>query len=168
MTREEVFHNVAERVINGMMLHSELADYYCFLCVPKFADMHEDRYCDESKMYRQICRFCLTTHNRLITAPQFTYESVIPPTWYKYDRFEIDTSTIRNGAKRGFETWVEWEKETKKVYEKMYSELLSMNEIDSAEEVKRLVCDVSEELKTAEKIHLRLKAMDYTISAILQ
>lgn len=156
-------------MLNGMMIHSEFADYYCFLGIKHYADMHEERFCDESKAYRKLCRFYLTTHNKLLSKPVFNYESIIPQSWYKYKRSEVDVNTLRNSVNSGietWETWETWERETKSIYQKMYSALLELNEIDSAAMLKTIIFDVSEELKHAEQKHLRLKAMDYSVAAI--
>lgn len=49
----------------------------------------------------------------------------------------------------------------------MYSELCGLKEIDAANKIKCYICDVSDELKHAEKKLIKLETIDYNINTII-
>ena len=64
--------------------------------------------------------------------------------------------------------WVTWEQETKLLYEDVYAELLSKNEIPFAEFVKSYILDVEEEIVYAKNERLAKASMDFDIVSILE
>lgn len=166
MTVEEIFTTLSNHMVKGLMIHSDYADYYYFLNLCGYGDMHNKHYVSESLSHRNLHKWYITHYNKLIPEERFDYKSVIPESWYKYARKDVGGSTIREAVKDGLTTWVEWERETKKLYEQTYKELMSLDEVSAALFVKDLVCDVTDELCKAEEYHLRKKAMDYSLSDI--
>lgn len=69
--------------------------------------------------------------------------------------------------KAGLEMWIEWEKDTQKLYQELYTELIGLGEIAAAHYVSECICDVTEELKEAECYYLNKKIRDYDISDIM-
>lgn len=49
---------------------------------------------------------------------------------------DVDIATRQNALKTGISTWIDWEKETKSLYESMYKELCDIGEIAAACKVK--------------------------------
>jgi hypothetical protein len=102
--------------------------------------------------------------------PKFEVENpeVIPDSWYRYSRIDVDNNTKKNAVKNGLSMWVEWEKETKSLYEQMWKELMDIGEVASAMKIKELICDVDCELKYAERYQLDKKAVDYSLDVIIE
>ena len=92
---------------------------------------------------------------------------MIPEAWFKYTRSDVDIATRKSSIQAGFEKWVEWEKSTKKLYEQMFKELMAINEVAAAIEVKKYIKDVDEELSKAIQKHLELTAINFNISDII-
>ena len=69
--------------------------------------------------------------------------------------------------KAGLEMWIEWEKDTQKLYQELYTELIELGEIASANYVSECINDVTEELKEAECYYLNKKIRDYDIADIM-
>lgn len=92
---------------------------------------------------------------------------VIPDSWYRYTRQEVDTGTKKSSVKAGVERWVKWEKETKQLYQDMYKELVDIGEIAAAEKIACYICDVDCELKYAERKHLDLESINYDLPTIV-
>ena len=65
--------------------------------------------------------------------------SVIPQSWYRYSRFDVDINTKKNAIQTGINKWVNWERDTKKFYESMYKELINIGEVDAAIMVSKLI-----------------------------
>ena len=79
----------------------------------------------------------------------------------------MDNSTKKGTIKDLMNKWVEWEKSTKQLYQEMRQELTTMGEIAAAIRLDEYICDVSSELHNAEKMLLRLEAINYDLVAIM-
>lgn len=167
MTVEEVYSKLASHMIEGIMIHDQLSVYYDFLQLKGYKRCHEYHYLCENVAYRGLNRYYTNHHNKMIEIGQVPNPEFIPTGWYKYTRMDVDPNTKRNAVKAGLEKWVDWERTTKDLYEKMYIELMNINEVASACKVKELVKDVDQELKVAERKLLDMKAVDFNLSDIL-
>lgn len=167
MTVEEIYSTLAQHMIKGIMMHEQLSNYYDFIGLEGYKRCHEYHYLEETCTYREICRYFINHHNKLIPYANVESPKVIPDSWYRYSRQDVDNSTKRTAVKNGMTMWVDWEKETKKLYEKMYKELMNIDEVASALKIKELICDVDCELKKAERYQLNKKAIDYNLSSII-
>lgn len=168
MELKEIYSKLSEHMINGMMLHDQMANYYDFLGLKGYKRCHEYHFMKETLGYRSLNRYFINHHNMLIPEPRFENESVIPASWYEHTRSDVDMATKKNAVRSGLTKWVEWERDTKKLYEQMYKELLEIDEVASAMKVKQLVCDVDCELKKAERYWLNKEAMGWDMSAIVE
>ena len=168
MATTEVLGQVASRMLKGIMIHSQLADYYGFLGLKGYQRCHTYRYFDESKSYRNISDYCLSHCNKIITEPSFDNPKIIPADWGQYYRQQVTPEIRKNSIKIGFDKWVDWEVETKKTYEQYYMSLLNSNEIATAIEIQKLIEDVTYELTIAVQDKLELEAIDYDITTIIQ
>jgi hypothetical protein len=147
MTVEEIFKNISSHTIKGVMVHEQMSDYYDFLNLHGYKRMHEYHMHCEMKSMRKLHRYFLNHFNRLIEEDVIENPDIIPSSWYRYTRQEVDVNTKRNAVKSGIEKWVAWEEETKDLYEKMYNELLSLGEVAAAKKISCFIHDVDCELK---------------------
>lgn len=168
MTVEEVYSKIASHMVKGMMIHSQMADYYRFLNLDGYACCHEYHFLVESKSYRKMSNKYIKEHNKLIPDIPIDIPHVIPEAWYKHTRQDIDGATVKTGVKNGLDTWVKWERETKELYEEMYRELLDNGEICDTMIVRELLCDVDKELSKAEKYQLNKEFIGYDINTIVE
>ena len=167
MTLEEIYAELSAHMIKGMMIHAQMADYYDFLGLEGYKRCHEYHFMMETCNMRSIHRYFLNHHNKLIKEQRIEDPRVIPDSWYNYKRQDVSTTTKQTGVKNGLTMWVDWERETKKLYERMYKELMDLNEVASAFKIKELICDVDKELKKAERYQLNKEATDYDIKSII-
>lgn len=167
MTLEEIYGKLSAQMIKGMMLHEQLANYYDFLGLKGYKRCHEYHYLQETCAYRGLCRYFINHHNKLIPEMPIENPKVIPESWYKYTRQQVDSATKKNAVKNGLTVWVDWEKETKTLYQNMYKELMELGEVASACKVDELIKDVDCELKKAERYQLSKKAIDYDLGVII-
>ena len=168
MTVEEIYSTIAAHMIKGMMIHDELANYYDFLGLKGYKRCHEYHFLDETCAYRKLCRYYINHHNKLIPYINIDTPTVIPDNWYKHIRQDVDTNTRMGAVRNGLTMWVNWERETKKLYEKMYTELMNIDEVASAHEISKLVESVDCELKKAERYQLNKAAIDYDMTVIIE
>lgn len=167
MTVEEIFSILSEHIVEGLMTHSQLSDYFGFLGLKGYQICHKYHYFEENNNYRKLCDYYLSHYDKIIMEKPFSNPNLIPNSWYQYTRFDVNEATRKTAIQTGFEKWVEWEKQTKDVYEKYYQDLLDLNEIAAAEELKLYIIDVSEELASANQKYLTLIANDFNISDII-
>ena len=166
MTVGEIFSKIAIHMVEGMMLHDQMADYYDFLGLMGFKRMHEYHFLREAADMRGISRYYLNHYNYLVPPQSAKDPGVIPSGWYKYHRKDVDTSTKRQAIRTGMEKWCAWEESTKKMYQDSYSKLCDMGEIAAACKVKELISGVDMELKCADRLHIKLQSVDYDLCTI--
>ena len=167
MAVSEIFTQINTRTIEGLMFHSQLSDYFCFLGLKGFSKCQLYHYYKESNDYRNINSYYLKYCDKLIIPEKIPDPKVIPETWFQYTKKDVNTSTRKNAIQTGYEKWVQWEAETKKFYEKMYKDLIALGEIAIAEDIVKYIQDVNKEHAEAYQEYLELKAIDFDMSIII-
>ena len=167
METSEVFAILKAHMLEGMVFHDEMQRYFKFLGFDGYSKAHRHHYHEETEGYHRLCEYYLDHYNMMIPVREMKRPDVIPGSWYKFDKKEVDVSTKRTGVKEGIQKWVKWEEETKALYEEMAKELIMMEEIASAEMIKCFVMDVDEELSEADKKHIQLETVGYDIGYIM-
>lgn len=167
MAIPEIYSQIAQRMIEGLMTHSQLADYFGFLGLKGYQKCHLYHYFEENNNYKCIANYYLKHHNKLLLDMPFKNPRVIPEDWFQYNRQQVTKEVRRSAISAGIERQVAQEKETKKFYENKITELIQLKDIAGAEEVKKYIVDVDYELAEAEEIYLELFAIDYNISDIV-
>lgn len=167
MIIEEIFAKLKNHMLEGMVFHDQMARYYDFLNLKGYKRCHEYHYFDETLGYRRLCRYFMNHYHMFIPFDDMDNPRVIPESWYKYTRQEVDTGTKKSAVKAGIEKWVKWEHETKDLYQKMYQELMNIGEVAAAEMLACYVKDVNCELKYAERKHIDLESVNYDLPTIV-
>ena len=167
MTLEEIFSEISAHMIKGLMVHDQMARYYCFLNLKSYEECHKNHYLCESKNYSDLnCYFC-SHHEKLIKEKPVSDPKIIPTAWYSYQKRDVDATTKRNAVKTGLEKWIEWEQETLDLYSKMYKELLEIGEVLDAAYILKLIKEVDKELVNATSFYLDKKSCDFNINNII-
>lgn len=167
MNIDEIFNKIVTHMLEGMMMHEQLANYFNFLSLEGYQYCHDYHYLEETISHRDIQKYFLDHYNKLIPESQPNVIQVIPSNWYKYKKENIDIDTKQEGIRKGFLAWNNWEFETKKLYENCYNELINMNEIAAAEVVRSLVVDVDEELAELMKIYFNILAVNFDLTVLV-
>lgn len=152
---EEIFAKLKARMLGGMVFHDEMATYYDFLGMCDMRDEHRMHYAEETKGYHKLCEYYMHHYNKLIPSLPMERPNVIPESWYQYKRTDVDAGTRKNAVRNGARSWIEWESQTKDLYEEMCGELLNDGEIASAFFIAEYVADVDEELAEATSMHIQ-------------
>lgn len=166
MTVSEIFSDVLNNVLEGVMLHEQLTNYFDFLNMHGLKRLHEYHYLDESANMRGLKRYYINHYNMLPPVETVENPNVIPANWYNYRRQQVDSATKKNAIQNGITLWNDWERKSKKVYEKAYSDLCEIGEIAAACKIKELVCDVDGELKNADRLAIKLETIGYDLNTI--
>ena len=167
MTVEEIFKELSAHMIKGVMIHTQLKDYYDFLNLHGYKRCHEYHGRLEMKNLNRLHKYYINHYNKLIPEMPIENPAVIPNDWYAHTRQDVDVNTKRNAVKNATEMWVKWETDTKDLFQRMYQELMTLGEVATANKMACYVCDVDRELKWATRKHLELKTADYNIDFIM-
>ena len=165
---EEVFEKISAHYIKGMMIHDKLANGYDFLNLRGYKRFHEYQFICDTKNYRKINRYYINHHSRLVSEAKFDEPSVIPDSWYRYKREEVDLSTKRSAVETMMQKWIDWERETKSLLESSIKSLYDDGAIADACFLKRFLEKVNKELKYAERKKIELDNVNYNIDFIMQ
>ena len=59
MTVEEIFSQLAAHMVEGLMIHSQMSDYFGFLGLKGYQECHKYHYFAENANYRAISKYYL-------------------------------------------------------------------------------------------------------------
>lgn len=166
MTINEIFAKIDAHMIEGIMFHDQMANYFDFLSLHGYKRLHEYHMLSEVASRRTLNRYFINHFDMLIPYSELTDPKIISDSWRKTNRMNVDISTKRRAVRDSFVRWKEWETVTKKLYEQSYKELCDINEIAAACKIKDLICDVDMELKCADRLSIMLYSIDYDMSSI--
>ena len=167
MTVEEIFSKLSAHMVKGLMIHSQMSEYYGFLGLKGYQECHKYHYFCENFNYRKLGEFYLSCYDKIIMEAPIENPHIIPETWFKYSKQDVNVNTRKSAIQAGMDKWIEWEKDTKKFYEQMYQELIKLDEVDSAYKLAEYIEDVSEELMKAKEKMIELVSTDYDIVMIM-
>ena len=151
MEVSEIFARLKAHMLEGLVFHDEMVRYYGFIHCDDLKKEHECHYEDETGGYRKLGEYYMRHYNMLIPTEPMERPDVIPESWYRYARQDVDTQTRNNAMRVGMKKWVEWERATKQLYQDMWVELTGLGEIASACMLEHYIRDVDGELKCAEE-----------------
>ena len=167
MSPEEIFGQLIAHMLEGMMTHEQLANYFDFLALKGYRRCHEYHYLEETKDHRDIQGYYISHYGRLLPDPRLNITEIIPQSWYSHVRQDVDRATKQEAVQNGLQRWRSWEYETKRLYQSLYGALLSIGEMAAAEKVGGLVADVDEELAEAEQMYLEALSVGFDLTVIM-
>ena len=151
MEVSEIFAKLKAHMLEGLVFHDEMVRYYKFIHCDDYAKMHKEHYDDETCGYQKLGDYYIRHYNTLIPIEPMERPDVIPESWYRYTRQEVDSQTRSNAKRVGIKKWVEWERATKQLYQTMWGELTGLGEIASACMLEHYIRAVDDELECAEE-----------------
>ena len=166
MTVEEIFSTINSQMINGIMFHDTMSEYYDFLNLHGFKRCHEYHALKEFCEHRSLVRYYINHYCKLLKSEHSQAQKTIPNNWYNYSRSQVDSSSKKRAIREAYTKWKEWELSTKKLYENLYCELCDIKEIAAACKVKELISCVDMELKYVDRTHVLLESIDYDMPTI--
>lgn len=167
MEVHEIFSELINHSIQGLMFHDQMANYYKFLGLDGYAECHEYHFLKETCGYRKLQKYFICHYNKLVPETRFDNPDVIPDSWYNYTRQDVDAATKKNAVKSGLTEWVAWETTTKDLYQRMYKELYDLGEIATAMFIQEYIQDVTEEHAKAQGYLLDKMAIGFNIDSMI-
>lgn len=168
MTIDEIFQNLKAHMESGVSFHCELINAFNFLNLCGYSQMHRVHALEEKINLLNLDSYYIRFYHKFISPKvDESYKAPIPSSWYKYNQSAVDAKT-RESAIRDFITaWINWEMQTKQLYQESYTQLISLGEIAAANFINAYINDVSEELQFAEQLLLYLNSINYDMSVIV-
>ena len=163
----DCFKDAAAHTLKGLMYHREFEDYMRFLGFDNLADMQRKRYLEESNTFACINTEYIKLTGKLLNFDTPAYESVIPKSWYDYDIDDVDNNTRRNYLKSLFVLWINWERETITLYEKIISHCHSTGQEEFNIFFDSCLKDTHKELQKAESLWTKFEMCEWTPLDIL-
>lgn len=164
MTCTEIFEEISRHQVLALMFHDHMQELYDFLNLPGFKCWHRHQYMSESEEFVNTKHYFMSTHNKLLKIDDPGQPiRVIPETWYSYTRLEMTPQLLRQHTEASFSAYKTWEESTKNLYEECSKSLHNMGQIGDAQEVNRLIQDVTEELNDLYKVMIELKSTNYDV-----
>lgn len=167
MLIEEIFSHLLSHMIKGLMIHDQLASAFGFLNLRGYSKCHEYHYFEESCSYRELQNYYLNRYHKLIGEEKIDNPTIIPSTWFKYMKEDVDTNTKRSAIKDLMKKWIEWEKETQTLLQQSYKELFNNGEVGAAIIIGELITDNGEELASAQEKQINFEMTNYDLVAII-
>lgn len=165
---KELFEKIVNRQIAALMFHDKMADLYDFLGLYGFKRVHEYQYLSESTAFRGVKRYFINHHNMLLSDSDIHPEKVIPADWIGHTRYDVNVQIRRQYVQKSIEDYCEWEKDTKHCFECVAKELLDMGLTADFSMVQKLIEEVDEELKKSERLYIKLCAVDFNSTYIME
>ena len=168
MSVEEIFMALTAHMRTGIEMHHKMMEAYDFLALKGYKKCQEYHYLSELKEYLNLCHYYTEHYSKLLNNSSAAEIEVFPQSWYKHTRQDVDTNTKRTAIKDIMKKWIEWEEDTKSLYQKMYNELLTLNEVAAASFLENYINDVSEELRQAQQKQIELETINYDAIEIIK
>ena len=167
MTPIEIFSEIYNHQIQGIMFHTELASLFDFMGLRGYKRQHEYQAFCEFAEARSVSRYAINHLNKMIGEPHGQPKAVTPQSWKNATRFDVGESDRKQYIREAFKRWKEWEVETKELYQRKFKELTEQGHIACANKVNELICDVDYELKFLEREIIKLSAIGYEMNYII-
>lgn len=167
MKTEDIYREISTRMLEGMMLHDQLYQTYLYIGLSGYARRHLKHYKEEADAYARLAEYYITQRNGTLLYITPTDPQAIPKTIYKRNRRDLTSQMKREIVRDCMNSWIEWERGTKELMERMYRELIILGEVSFAQELAEHICDVDAEIREAESEIEFLKSEDYDLISII-
>lgn len=148
------------------MIHTQLTELFLFIDLISDAKRQNKQLHDESDGLLKLEQYAAQHHHLLITSDDPPQVNILNLSMLKQSNDNLSPDNKVYLIQYAMKEWIEWEKESKIIYEDAYHSLVDMSEIAAADFVLRYVKDVDKELKTAEMLYRVRDAIDWDLATI--
>lgn len=165
MAAVDVLGQVADRLVGGMMFHSDHADLCLYMGFRKLAKLHERGFRDDSASLRRVHRLCVRMVGTFPAQGRQERTRTLDR-WHCSDRTRHDEDTRVAALKECMADWIEWEDGTSEEFSSAARRLWECGETSLSREVAKLAEDVDEELAGARDLMCRLVATGWDATIV--
>lgn len=166
MSIEAVFSNICGRLHKAVRFHYQMIEYFNFLGLKGFSEIHKYQLFSEKNELVKVKEYYVENYNMILNETQVDETRYIPDNWIGLSRFDFEGGQKVVYVKEALETWAEWESESKKYYENRYCDSYDLHEIDACRFIDKLIADVSDEVRRADNLIVRIKGTGWDCARI--
>ena len=167
MAAVDVLGTVADRLVGGMMFHSDHADLCAWLDIRWLAKLHEDGYLHDSKCLRKVHRDGVMFLGAMV--PDGRQQRTHSLDAYRSTaRWSVNADVRKCAVADAMHDWIDWEDGTAKAMNAAYRRLFDCGETAVACRVKDIARDTEEELAHARSLLVEMEAVCWDMSHVMQ
>lgn len=166
MTLHEIYTKLANRMVGAMMIHSQLVEIFAFVDLLPDMRKQESQLQEETHGFSELCKYFIQHHHNILVADNPPQIDLLNLSIFKKPNEELTSEDKSKIIQYGMKEWINWERDSKILYEDSYRNLVDISEVASADFVSRYVRDVDLELKEAEKIFRVREGIEWDLSTI--
>lgn len=166
MTLHEIFTTLFNRMVGAMMIHTQLTQLFTFVDLLPDARRQEQQLQEETHGLTELNKYYSQHHHVFLNADNPPQVDILNLGVFKKSSKELTPEDRMNLIQYGTKEWVEWERQSKMIYEDAYRNLIDLSEIASAEFIMRYVRDVDQELKDAERLYKVREGINWDLPTI--
>ena len=166
MTEQEIFTILANRMVGAIMIHTQLAQLFAYVDLMPDARRQEQQLQEETHGMSELNKYYSQHHHMIVIADDPPQINILNMGILKKPNYELSPDDKMRIIKYGMKEWVDWERQSKIVYEDAYKNLIDISEVASAEFITRYVRDVDQELRDAERLYRVRDAIDWDLATI--
>lgn len=156
MAAVDVLATVADRLVGGMMFHSDHADMCIFMGYKHLIKMHEDGFKDDSANLREIRSLCVRRTGLIPRNGRQERTKTLDRLSMK--RMDVSDDDRMATLKECMSDWIEWEDGTAEVFRNAAKRLHEMGEMALSMRIAKLADETEDELSRARDLWCRLSA----------
>lgn len=166
MTVHEIYTALNNQMVGAMMMHTQLAQLFTFIDLLPDARRQEQQLLEETHGLVELNKYFSQHHHTLAIADNPPQIDIFDLNVFKKETGELTPEDKIELIRYGMNKWIEWERESKIMYEDAYKTLIDLSEVASAEFITRYIRDVDQELRDAERLYRVRDAIEWDLPTI--
>jgi len=167
MAATDVMGAVCDRLVGGVMFHSDHADLCAEMGVKWLAELHEDGCAHDMRCLRKMRRLAISHLGSPVPEGRQDRSHALDA-YRGVRRWDVAADVRLSALKGAMHDWVDWESGTVTVLTSAYGRLADAGELLLADKVKRIVKDTQDELSGARDLLCEMDAVDWDMSHIFE
>ena len=167
MAAQDVMGAVCDKLVGGMMFHSDHADLCRLLGVEWLARAHEDGYLHDSKAHAKMRRKYIRHVGMMASAGRQERTRTLDQ-WRGRRMADVQCDTRPIALRDAMRDWCEWETGAADTYRTAYQRLLSCGHMALAEEARELAVETEDELSRARAMWVEMDACGFDMPHVME
>lgn len=167
MSAVDVMGSVSDRLVGGLMFHSEHADLCRWLGIEWLANVHEDGFLHDSSCLRRMRRLALR-HTGCMAPEGRQDRSHALDAFRGTQRWCVKGDVREAALCDAMHDWCDWEEGTVTVLTSAVNRLESCGELLLADKVRAVAKDTSRELAEARDMLVEMESVNWEMPHILE
>jgi len=167
MAATDILGTVADRLVGGMMFHSDHADLCSWLGVRWLAELHEEGYHHDARCLRKVHRIGIEISGLMV--PDGRQERTHSLDAYRQvKRWEVKPDVRKSALSDAMHDWIDWEAGTVQVLASAYRRLFDCGETTMALKVRDMARDTEKELAHARDLLCEMDAVCWDMPHVME